>query len=106
MAIALSDHYEFASHANLSTVGQYTRFDSNAYGYGPEDMVITPQGYNWSRRGKEFQFLSTYEFSKNEWHGTHEIRVGVDIDWRSFFGTTESLPIQILRVDNSLAENG
>src|SRR5277367_5922511 len=110
VAIALSDHYEFASHASLSTVGQYTRFDSNAHGYGPEDMLITPQGYDenyfntWSRRGKEFQFLSTYEFSKKEWHGSHEIRVGVDIDWRSFFGTTESHPIQILRGDNSLAE--
>jgi Carboxypeptidase regulatory-like domain len=110
VAIALSDRYEFESHAVLSTVGQYTRFDSNAHGYGPEDMLITPQGYDenyfntWSRRGKEFQFLSTYEFSKKEWHGSHEIRVGVDIDWRSFFGTTESHPIQILREDNSLAE--
>ena len=110
VAIALSDRYEFESHAVLSTVGQYTRFDSNAHGYGPEDMLITPQGYGenyfntWSRRGKEFQFLSTYEFSKKEWHGSHEIRVGVDIDWRSFFGTTESHPIQILRGDNSLAE--
>jgi hypothetical protein len=110
VAIALSDRYEFESHAVLSTVGQYTRFDSNAHGYGPEDMLITPQGYGgnyfntWSRRGKEFQFLSTYEFSKKEWHGSHEIRVGVDIDWRSFFGTTVSHPIQILRGDNSLAE--
>ena len=110
VAIALSDRYEFESHAVLSTVGQYTRFDSNAHGYGPGDMLITPQGYGenyfntWSRRGKEFQFLSTYEFSKKQWHGSHEIRVGVDIDWRSFFGTTESHPIQILRGDNSLAE--
>jgi hypothetical protein len=110
VAIALSDRYEFASHAVLSTVGQYTRFDSNAHGYGPEDMLITPQGYGgnyfntWSRRGKEFQFLSTYQFSKKEWHGSHEIRAGVDIGWRSFFGTTESHPIQILRADNSLAE--
>jgi hypothetical protein len=110
VAIALSDRYEFASHAILSTVAQYTRFDSNAHGYGLEEMLITPQGYGgnyfntWSRRGKEFQFLSTYEFPKKEWHGSHEIRVGVDIDWRSFFGTTESHPIQILRGDNSLAE--
>jgi hypothetical protein len=110
VAIALSDRYEFASHATLTTIGQYTRFDSNAHGYGPEDMLITPQGYGgnyfntWSRRGKEFQLLSTYEFSKKQWHGSHEIRVGMDIDWRSFFGTTESHPIQILRGDNSLAE--
>jgi len=110
LAVALSDHYEFASHASLSTIAQYTRFDSDAHGYGTEDMQITPQGYGgsyfdtWSRRGKEFQFLSTYEFSKKEWHGSHEIRAGVDIDWRSYYGTTESQPIQILRLDNSLAQ--
>ena len=98
VAIALADRYEFASHAVLSTVGQYTRFDSDAQGYAGNYFNT------WSRRGKEFQFLSTYEFSKKEWHGAHEIRVGVDIDWRSFFGTTESNPIQILREDNSLAE--
>ncbi len=73
-------------------------------------MLITPEGYGgnyfnlWSRRGKEFQFLIDYEFSKKQWHGTHELRVGVDIDYRSFFGTTVSQPIQILRVDNTLAE--
>jgi Carboxypeptidase regulatory-like domain len=110
VATALADHYEFASHAVLWTVVQYTRFDSNAHGYGPEDMLITPQGYggnyfnSWSRRGKELQFLATYEFPKKQWHGAHELRAGVDIDWRSFFGITESHPIQILRGDQSLAE--
>jgi len=110
VTIALSDRYEFASHDVLSTVAQYTRFDSNAHGYGPDDMLITPEGYggnyfnSWSRRGKEFQFLSTYEFAKKQWLGSHEIRAGVDIDWRSFYGTTESHPIQILRGDNTLSQ--
>jgi len=110
VAVALSDRYQFESGAVLSTVAQYTRFDSNAQGQGAEDMVITPQGWGgnyfnaWSRRGKEFQFLTDYEFSKKQWLGSHEIRVGADIDWRGFFGTTESHPIQILRQDGSLAE--
>jgi hypothetical protein len=110
VTIALSDRYEFASHDVLATVAQYTRFDSNAHGYGADDMLITPEGYGgnyfntWSRRGKEFQLLSTYELAKKQWFGSHEIRAGVDIDWRSFFGTTGSHAIQILRGDNSLAE--
>src|SRR5262249_49098522 len=45
-----------------------------------------------------------YEFAKKQWLGTHEIRIGADIDWRSYFGTTSSHPIQILRADDSLAE--
>src|SRR5208283_2002601 len=83
---------------------------SNAQGQGIADMLITPQGWGgnyfnvWSRRGKEFQFIENYEFAKKQWLGSHQIRVGADIDWRSFFGTTGSRPIQILREDNSLAQ--
>jgi hypothetical protein len=111
VTIGLSDRYQFDSGAVFSNMAQYTRFDSNAQGQGTADMLITPQGWGgnyfnqWSRRGKEFQFLSNYQFSKKEWLGTHEIRVGADIDWRSFFGTTGSHPIQILRLDNSLAQS-
>jgi len=110
VAIALTDRYQFESGAVLSTVAQYTRFDSNAHGYGTEDMLITPQGYGgnyfnqWSRRGKELQYLTNYAFAKKEWLGSHEIQVGADIDWRSYFGTTESHPIQILNGENVLAQ--
>ena len=110
VATALSDRYEFESGSVLSVLAQYTRFDSSAEGQGTGDMLITPQGWGgnyfneWSRRGKEFQFLTNYEFSKKQWLGSHEIRVGADIDWRSYFATTESRPIQILREDDSLAE--
>jgi hypothetical protein len=107
VAVALADHYEFESGAVLSSVAQYTRFDSNAHGQGTEEMVITPEGYGgnyfntWSRRGKEFQSLTNYEFPKKHWLGSHDIRVGADIDWRSFFGTTESRPIHILEPNAS-----
>lgn len=110
VTVGLSDKYQLGSGAILSVVAQYTRFDSNAHGQGPLDMLITPEGYGgnyfnqWSRRGKEFQAIPSYRFSKKQWHGSHEIHVGADIDWRSFFGTTESHPIQILRQDNSVAE--
>ncbi|HWY42695.1 MAG TPA: carboxypeptidase regulatory-like domain-containing protein [Candidatus Sulfotelmatobacter sp.] len=109
-AIGLSDKYQFSSGAIFSFVGQYMRFDSNAHGQGPADMLITPEGwggnfYNrWSRRGKEFQAVPSYQFPKKDWHGEHEIRVGADVDYRSFFGTTASHPIQLLRQDNSLAQ--
>jgi hypothetical protein len=110
VAIGLADKYQFESGAIFSLVAQYMRFDSNAHGQGPEDMLINPEGWGgnyfnqWSRRGKEFQAVPSYTFPKKHWHGEHEIRAGADIDWRSFFGTTESHPIQILRQDSSLAE--
>jgi hypothetical protein len=101
-AVGVNDRYQFEGGAILGVVAQYMRFDSNAHGQGPDDMLITPEGYGgnyfntWSRRGKEFQAVPSYQFSKKQWHGEHEIRVGADIDYRSFFGTTESHPIQLL----------
>src|SRR4029077_11567459 len=109
-AVAVSDRYEFEPGGVVSTMAQYTRFDSNAEGQGLADMLITPQGWggnyfnDWSRRGKELQFLANYEFSKKRWLGAHEIRVGEDLDWRSYFATTTSRPIQILAADALLAQ--
>jgi hypothetical protein len=110
VAVGLNDKYQLGSGAILAVVAQYMRFDSNAHGQGPEDMLITPQGYGgnyfnrWSRRGKEFQAVPSFQFPKVHWHGEHEIRVGADIDYRSFFGNTLSHPIQLLRQDNTLAQ--
>ncbi|HTB91406.1 MAG TPA: carboxypeptidase regulatory-like domain-containing protein [Candidatus Sulfotelmatobacter sp.] len=110
VAIGLNDKYQFSSGAILAVVSQYMRFDSNAHGQGPLDMLITPQGYGgnyfnqWSRRGKEFQAVPSFQFPKVHWHGEHEIHVGADIDYRSFFGTTLSHPIQILNLNNTLSQ--
>jgi hypothetical protein len=109
VAIGLNDKYEFESGAIFGVVAQYMRFDSNAHGQGTEDMLINPEGWGgnyfnqWSRRAKEFQIVPFYQFPKKQWLGNHEIRVGADFDYRSFFGITASNPIQILRQDNSLA---
>jgi hypothetical protein len=110
VALGLNDKYQFKSGAIFSVVAQYMRFDSNAHGQGTEEMLITPEGWGgnyfnqWSRRAKEFQIVSSYQLPKKHWHGDHELRIGVDIDSRSFFGITGSQPIQILRQDNTLAQ--
>ncbi len=110
VTVALSDRYQFDSGAILSGVMQYTRFDSNAHGQGFADMLITPEGWGgnffnrWSRRGKEFQFLPAYQFAEKHWLGRHELHVGLDVSHRSYFGTTASHPVELLREDGSLAE--
>lgn len=110
VAIALADKYQFSSGAIFSAIAQYTRFDSDAHGQGFEDMLITPEGWGgnffnrWSRRGKEFQIIPSYQFSEKHWLGHHEIHAGADVDHRSYAGTTFSRPLQVLREDRSLAE--
>ena len=110
VTVGLTDRYQFSSGAIFSTIAQYTRFDSNAHGQGPADMLVTPEGWGgnyfnqWSRRGKEFQVVSAYQFAEKHWLGRHELHVGVDIDHRSYAGVSTSNPVQILRQDGTLAQ--
>jgi len=108
--VGLTDRYQFDSGAIFSTIAQYTRFDSNAHGQGLADMLVTPEGYGgnyfnrWSRKGKEFQLVSAYQFAEKHWFGRHEIHAGVDFDHRSYTGASNSNPVQILNQDGTLAE--
>jgi hypothetical protein len=110
IAVGLSDKYQSDSGAIYSVMAAYTRFDSNAHGQGFADMLITPEGWDgnffnqWSRRGKELQLMPSYQFARKHWFGHHEIRVGVDLDRRSYAGTSASDSVQVLREDASLAE--
>ena len=108
--VGATDSYQFRSGALLSTMFRYSRFDSNAHGQGPEDMVITPEGWGgnffntWSRTANQFELLPIYRFPQKEWWGRHEVKVGVDVSRRSYHGTSYSHPIQLLRQEGSLDE--
>ena len=110
IAVGLTDRYQFSSGAIFSTIAQYTRFDSNAHGQGPADMLVTPEGWGgnffnqWSRKGKEFQLVSAYQFAEKHWLGRHEVHAGVDFDHRSYTGVSSANPVQVLRQDGTLAQ--
>ena len=110
VSIGATDSYQFTSGALLSTVFRYTRFDSNAHGQGPEDMLITPDGWGgnafniWTRTSNQFELLPVYAFPRKEWWGRHEMKAGVDLSHRSYLGTTHSHPIQLLSQGGSVAE--
>jgi carboxypeptidase family protein len=110
IAVGMTDRYQFGSGAISSTTAQYTRFDSNAHGQGPADMLVTPEGWGgnffnqWSRKGKEFQLVSAYQFAEKHWRGRHEVHVGVDFDHRSYTGLSTANPVEVLRQDGTLAE--
>jgi hypothetical protein len=110
VALHLSDRYQLDSGAIFTAVAQYTRFDSNSHGQGLDDMTISPQGWGgnffnqWSRRGKQLQLLPTFQFAQKHWLGQHEIHVGVDVNYRSYFGTNNANPIQLLEQDGTLDE--
>jgi type II secretory pathway pseudopilin PulG len=110
IATHLSDKYQLDSGAIFSVISQYTRFDSNAHGQGLDDMLITPQGWGgnffnrWSRRGKQFQLLPSYQFADKHWLGKHQIKVGLDLNYRAYTGSNVANPIQLLEQDGTLDE--
>ena len=110
IAVHLSDKYQLDSGAIFSVIAQYTRFDSNAHGQGLDDMLISPAGWGgnffnrWSRRGKQFQLLPSYQFAEKHWLGRHEIHVGVDLNYRSYFGVSTANPVRLLEQNGTLDE--
>jgi hypothetical protein len=110
ISVGVSDSYQFNSGSLLNTVLRYTRFDSHSHGQGPEDMLVTPEGWggnffnSWTRNANELEFRPALQFAEKSWHGRHKLKIGLDVSRRSFAGDSVSSPVQILRQDGSLAE--
>ena len=108
--VGVTDSYQFVSGMVLSTVFKYTRFDGDARGQGPADMLITPEGWggnyfsSWNRSSNQFQLLPSLQLPLKTWHGRHELKEGIAVTRRSYDGSAQSHPVQVLREDGSLAE--
>ena len=109
-SIGATDRYLFSSGGVLTTLIQATRFDSNAYGQGPDDMLVTPNGWggnffnSYHRMSTEQELLGTYQFPNREWNGKHEFKVGANFAHRAYTGRSNSHRIQLLRQDGTVAE--
>src|SRR5437899_3457223 len=110
VSAGFSDSYQFVSGAVLNTMVRYTFFDSNAHGQGPADMEISPEGWGgnyfnrWNRRANQLEVLPAYQLSAKSWHGSHDVRFGADILYRSYDGSGISHPIELLAQDGSVPE--
>ena len=109
-SVGATDRYLFTSGGVLTTLLQGTEFDSNAYGQGPLDMLVTPNGWDgnffntYTRTSSQQELFGTYQFPNKEWRGRHEVKVGADFVRRAYTGTSHSHPVLLLRPGGSLAE--
>lgn len=105
-----TDRYLLDSGAVATTLVQITKFDSYAHGQGPLDMLVTPNGYggnyfnSWTRNSSEQEISEIYQLAHKQWLGRHELKVGADYVHRSYDGTSQSRPTELLRADGTLAE--
>jgi hypothetical protein len=110
VSAGISDTYQLESGIILNTVVRYTRFDSSTYGQGPADMEITPEGWggnffnNWARKANQVEALPSVQLPAKSWRGSHELKFGTDVLYRTYGGDSVSHPIQVRAEDGSLAE--
>src|SRR6266481_4752070 len=110
VSAGISDVHSFSSGALVRIALRYTRFESNAHGQGPVDMLINPEGWegnffsSWTRNANQVELYPTFQFAPKKWRGRHEFKIGMDVTHRSYAGSSLSHPIQLLRQDGSLAE--
>lgn len=109
-SIGGQDHYVFTGGGILTTLAQFTDFDSYSHGQGAKDLLITPTGWEgnffnaWTRASNQQEVQESYLFPRKHWRGRHDFKVGGDIVHRAYQGTNSSRPVQLLRADDSLAE--
>lgn len=105
-----TDRYLLDSGAVATTLVQITKFDSYSHGQGPLDMSVTPNGYggnyfnSWTRSSNEQEISEVYQLPHKQWLGKHELRAGADYVHRTYDGSSQSRPVQLLRPDGTLAE--
>src|SRR5260370_7254843 len=59
---------------------------------------------SWNGNSNQLEVLPAYQLPTKSWHGSHEVRLGADVLYRSYDGTSISHPIQLLAQDGSVAE--
>jgi hypothetical protein len=109
-SVGAADRYLFSSGGLLTSLVQYTRFSSYGHGQGPAEMEVTPNGWDgnffnsYTRASEQAEAQEIFQFPHKVWHGQHELKLGGDFVFRSYDGTSRSMPVDVLRADTSLAE--
>jgi hypothetical protein len=104
------DHYMTSSGGILTSLFQFTKFDSNAYGQGPLDMLDTPNGWqgnffnSFTRSTAQEEVNEEYQFPGKEWLGTQQFLIGADYVRRAYDGTSTSRPVILTYPDGATAE--
>jgi hypothetical protein len=109
----------YVSGAERTTIGRVAtvesavaarNFSTSVTDAGNAPMVISPEGrtgnfFNTQQRDfQTLQWKETVTASATNWTGTHLFKVGSDVLYGSYTGTDVSRPIELERLDGTLAE--
>ena len=105
----LLDRFALSPNVVLETTVAGRRFEIEVKPEGAEVLTIAPQSESGNyfntqeRHVRSFQWVESISLTRN-WRGEHVIKTGADVQWARFEGSSENRPVEVRRIDGSLAE--
>ena len=103
------ERFALSPNVVLETTIAGRRFEIEVRPEGLSPLTIAPQTDSGSyfntqeRHVRSFQWVETISLIRN-WRGEHVLKTGADVQWARFEGTSENQPVDVRRLDGSLAE--
>ncbi|HEY7450795.1 MAG TPA: TonB-dependent receptor, partial [Vicinamibacterales bacterium] len=109
-SVGIQDRFALSSTMVLESTfaGRWFEIDMNTAGRTP--MVYAPETQRGSffndqrREVHSVQWIQALTVQRDNWHGQHVFKVGLDLQYSGYTGTSASRPVEIRRLDGSLAE--
>jgi hypothetical protein len=105
----LLDRFALSPNVVLETTIAGRRFEIEVNPAGDAPLTIAPQSDSGSyfntndRHVRSFQWVESISLIRS-WRGEHVIKTGADVQWARFDGGSENRPVEVRRLDGSLAE--
>jgi hypothetical protein len=110
LSVGLVDRFSLARDLVLETTVAGRFFEINVNSDGTSPMVYSPEtqsGTFFNDQAREvasFQWIEALSFPSILWRGQHVFKVGMDVQHSQFDGFSASRPVEVRRLDGSLAE--
>ena len=110
LATGLVDRLALSSGAVIESTLSYRSFEIDLTATNQEPMVYAPQtqsgGYfnDQERTVSSLQWVEALTLSRDLWRGQHVFKIGTDLQLSNYDGTSLNRPIEVRRLDGSLAE--
>ena len=104
------DRFALSSNAVVESTLSFRRFEIDLTATNQAPMVYAPQtqsgGYfnDQERTVSSVQWVEALTVSRDLWRGQHVFKFGTDLQLSSYNGTSLSRPLEVRRLDGSLAE--
>jgi hypothetical protein len=109
-SVGVTDRFAISPTMLLESTVALRWFEINVNTDGREPMIYAPESQGGSffndqeREVQTVQWIEALSISTDRWHGSHVFKFGLDLQDSRYEGTSVSRPIEILRLDGSLAE--